>query len=748
MVHDHSLIYKDKARLEEYTGDPKSIGSMLYSILLNDILDVTTDANRICGLFNEAYWICTRVMIDPHPELHVQKYFPLIEDVDSHDYKEQVLVMALVYGLLLMYQTNDMRFFHFYTRFRRQYKDVPAPLKTCNDALMQQIKDGVRFEYEFPAYWGELRHLQLMIVRGVMEERYGEIYNWVDFLDRPTNDFDMFYIEQLLGIMTEEMQKTIIQKWWSEIDYLEKESKNGSCGLQVSKHYPELYHNMAIWNHAISKGQKPKIAKPHPYQFMGDDPTREFEVLAQDYYNASRSFFLHSYYPRMEANEKRTLEKQNNDERIEYIVDRLASLKKDLWKSGFMKGMMFDLAERDYHVESFKLEEFMQENKEEVFDAAIETIRPELGKFDEDSISHYFYQNKNNCTEASITTFHTFVELGKFFENYLLAEIKNRKETNDRIDEKEDDGKFDEMAIAYYDKVKERYMKEFFPGVKESFSLLINTFGDGLEGWNDHATLYDDLRMAMIESGFIKYYVVEDDCYDEEDEMYLTMGDEDYADTMLTLHKYQKSISDLEDEEGHVDVLKAARYIYSHKEILNETQLNTFFNWIEGMKYVDELLMKRHHDPSDVSDLYSMNRKKTPMLTKEKKELSSQEKVLTCQFFAEELRSNYEASVLFLQILKRLNPDVNKKDGRRTAKIQWPHVKAAWEKLNLIDMNLSPTDFGIIVNSVLAERTPASVKQSFKPDRLKREFPTDTDVSVIADIVEMFKSVVKVLPTL
>ena len=747
MVHDHSLIYKDKERLEEYTGDPKSIGGLLYSILLNDILDVTTDANRICGLFNEAYWICTRVMIDPHPELHVQKYFPLIEDVDSQDYKEQVLVMSLVYGLLLMYQTSDMRFFHFYTRFHRQYKEVPAPLKTCSETLMQQAKDGVRFEYEFPAYWGELRHLQLMIVRGVMEERYGEIYNWVDFLDRPTNEFDMFYIEQLLGIMTEEMQITVIQKWWAEIDYLEKEAKSGRSGLEVSKYYPDLYRSIALWHHAISKGQKPKIAKPHPYQFMGDDPMREYEILAKDYYNASRTFFLHSYYPRMEADEKRALEKKNIDERIEHIVDRLAALKKDLWKSGFMKGMMFDLAERDYHIESYKLEEFLKDNKEEVFGAAIESIRPEMGEYDEDCISRYFYQNRNSSNEASTIAFHTFVELGRFLANRLLSEVKKRNEKLQDIEEDKDDGEYDAMALAYYDKVKERYMKEFFLGVKESFSQMISTFGEGLEGWNDKATLYDDLRRAMIESGFIKHYVVEDDVYDEEEEKYLMMGDEDYADTMLTLHQYQKSISDLEDEDGHVDVQKAARYIYEYKEILNDTQLNTYFNWVEGMKYVEELLMKRHHDPSDVKGLYSMARKKSSVAKPKKKEETPQTKVLTCQFFSEELRSNHKASVLFLQILENLNPEINKSSGRRATKIKWPHIRAAWEKLNLMNPQISRTDFGVAVNSVIKARTEASVSQTFKPGRINDDFPNMTDDSIIADIVEKFKPVRDILST-
>lgn len=744
MIHDHSLIYKDKERLEEYTGNPRGIGNLLYGILLGDILEVTSDADRICALFNEAYWICTRVMIDAHPELHIKQYFPVIEDEESEDYKERIIVQALVFGLLLMYNTKDLRYFQFYTQFHKQYKEVPPALQHCNDALMQHIKDGLRFNYEFPVYWGELRHMQLLIVRGVMEDRHGEIYNWVDFLDRPTCGFDIFYFEQLLGIMTEDMRNSIISKLWTEIEYSENESKNGGWGLEVSKHYPELYHNVAIWNYAISKGKNPKIANPHPYQFMADDPSKEIEVLAEEYFNASHSFFMQSYYPRMEADLNKKLEGRSGSEKIEYITEELVKLKEKLRKSGYMEGMMMDVAQKILMVDVIGMDKAMRDHRQELFDRAIDEIRLDVGKFNMEKVALYFYQNRNHSTEVSASMFLSFIELSTYLENQMLAELDKRNEATE--DDDEVDEEYEAKAIEYYEKQKARYMKDFFPGAKESLGRLVNTFKEGIEGWNDHMTLVDDMRMAMIESGFIKHYHIEDEVYDAEDEELLMMGDEEYADTMLTLRKYQNCISDLMNDDGSVDTAKAARYIYNYREVLNETQLNTYFNWVEGQKYVDELLTKRHRDPSDLNNLYSMAMKNFSAMVIGKNEQSNQEKMLTCQFFAEELRCNRDASVLFLQILEKLNPDVNKKKGRRATKIQWPHVKAAWENLNLIDHKLSPTEFGICIHSVLEARTPESVKQSFKPDRLDPNFPTATDTSVIADIVDLFKPVLNILP--
>lgn len=114
-------------------------------------------------------------------------------------------------------------------------------------------------------------------------------------------------------------------------------------------------------------------------------------------------------------------------------------------------------------------------------------------------------------------------------------------------------------------------------------------------------------------------------------------------------------------------------------------------------------------------------------------------KLSTC--FVNELRESKQACALFKDILETTNPNINKKNGERSGKWQWPHLFYALLSMKLIDELTNPTDFGRAIHDIIPERSAKSISQSFKTGRINDDFPTITDDNIIADIAKQFQPV-------
>ena len=103
------FIYRNKSELDEFLKD-NPLNDELYDIYLDIIssdkkylsrehyvkLYVNTD---IVSIFNDVYYICTRVILTPHPELKIEHYLHE-EDRRTDDRHLTHLVFSMVYAVL------------------------------------------------------------------------------------------------------------------------------------------------------------------------------------------------------------------------------------------------------------------------------------------------------------------------------------------------------------------------------------------------------------------------------------------------------------------------------------------------------------------------------------------------------------------------------------------------------------------------------------------------------------------------
>ena len=93
-----TFIYRDKRELDEFL-QANTLNEKIYDIFL-DVKDsyynLKISADKI---FNEVYYQCTRLMLDPHPEASVWKYLNDAKENTGWRYTSD-LVFSMVYALL------------------------------------------------------------------------------------------------------------------------------------------------------------------------------------------------------------------------------------------------------------------------------------------------------------------------------------------------------------------------------------------------------------------------------------------------------------------------------------------------------------------------------------------------------------------------------------------------------------------------------------------------------------------------
>lgn len=98
------LLYKRKNEIDDFNVlDKTSLNRALYNRILevNDILLHEKAANYVLFCFNKAYYLTTMILLDLHPELHIELY--LKEASQGCDYlhsKFQAIVMGMTCNYL------------------------------------------------------------------------------------------------------------------------------------------------------------------------------------------------------------------------------------------------------------------------------------------------------------------------------------------------------------------------------------------------------------------------------------------------------------------------------------------------------------------------------------------------------------------------------------------------------------------------------------------------------------------------
>ena len=97
-------IYKERIRIEEFGVDEKdTLNNALFDVLLNiDYVSKRSDIEKsILGLFNDAYYICTLILLEKRPYFKVNNYKSIIgTDKSSVISDKVIIVMSMVYDYL------------------------------------------------------------------------------------------------------------------------------------------------------------------------------------------------------------------------------------------------------------------------------------------------------------------------------------------------------------------------------------------------------------------------------------------------------------------------------------------------------------------------------------------------------------------------------------------------------------------------------------------------------------------------
>lgn len=92
------FIYRDKAELDDFLND-NPLNDALYDVFL-DVKDSYYYLKRSPeSIFNEVYYQCTRLMLDPHPEARVRFYLDDAKENMGTRYASD-LVFSMVYAVL------------------------------------------------------------------------------------------------------------------------------------------------------------------------------------------------------------------------------------------------------------------------------------------------------------------------------------------------------------------------------------------------------------------------------------------------------------------------------------------------------------------------------------------------------------------------------------------------------------------------------------------------------------------------
>ena len=220
--------------------------------------------------------------------------------------------------------------------------------------------------------------------------------------------------------------------------------------------------------------------------------------------------------------------------------------------------------------------------------------------------------------------------------------------------------------------------------------------------------------------------------------------------------EYRDNLSDLYDFQ--IDVLneeKMAHYVWCNAWRLNMQQLRAFLVYHQArlnfeptgeIRHLTQAEETEHPDTQGISSAETALQTaatNTPTTTTAPADAVTPTPKASA-YITPRLAKDQEAWSKFVDIMQSINPRINPKSGPRDHRWKWPHIKKAFEDMGFIDRQLAVTSFATTIDHLALDgRTANSVVQSFK--KLCKQFPTNSDQNIIADIKERFKPVTDIL---
>lgn len=313
-----------------------------------------------------------------------------------------------------------------------------------------------------------------------------------------------------------------------------------------------------------------------------------------------------------------------------------------------------------------------------------------------------------------------------------------------------------ESAVVYFEQKNALFKAEYLPKAIARLKKWLQRIPDEKreEAIGMKLEMYEK---EMRRSGFLEFYMA--DITPGFMEEVLPLADsQDMAQRMMDDEQYACDMYDLHDGIDVLNMEKLEQYVWEHQKCLKDEQLFSFLLY-EEMKcylpklkqtplakfkaFLDSLTVSLEFDPLSMAPTVSIGRanERQDSSAAEGKDVKKQIELPV--YFASELRANKRASEALIGCLNDMAPRINVLKGNRSEKWQWPHLRAAFIVLKLVDKDINPTDFGKAINTLLPSRSAASVKQSFKYGRINSDFPNVADKSIIAEMVKRLESVKK-----
>lgn len=106
------LVYKKRKSLEEFTNNNETNECLVDNMLDIEYLQSFNFKERVTECFNAAYYICTLILVDKHPEWSLPKYY----DIALCNQKTNIISQAITLSLVRVY------LFHFDNDWHKKHK--------------------------------------------------------------------------------------------------------------------------------------------------------------------------------------------------------------------------------------------------------------------------------------------------------------------------------------------------------------------------------------------------------------------------------------------------------------------------------------------------------------------------------------------------------------------------------------------------------------------------------------------------
>lgn len=485
MIHDHSLIYKDYSSLNAMLSESSGCMQILYEALLRDLLAISKDEATTLDIFNEALWICTRVLADPNPELHFKLYFPNEYKQGTYEFVEQRIIKAIVYGTLSLRQTSDFCVQQFLKLFDADSKDAAPSMKHVYKKLgdwyflCKRIKD-------LRPYKEKLATFENFLTDKHFEYRE-ETYTWLDFVPVLLADFDPFYTQQILSLLPIDKQKAIISKLWELINSHEEELKEGKImSFSIVEKYPEFWKTLHSWHYSYTSVHGSGLNIP-PCKFYVADESKAMDSSfddtpdqvpydmekAMDYYEQKERDFKENKLPVIKARIEKWWKRIPEAKQEEAIKNKLGDYYDALMKSDFCKYSEAE-PDRTYIMDmascaddGYQAQQWVDQ---EVFACAMaDFYQNDVDVLDIDKLERYIWINQKRLTDDQIFAFFTYDEMKSYLPDLmrkssaeeLVQEIAGTLKSDDALKaalvqgkgivEQEVDGKTDYFVIETFE---------------------------------------------------------------------------------------------------------------------------------------------------------------------------------------------------------------------------------------------------------------------------------------------------------